>query len=139
VPPGRGEIIQHNDITIIDDSYNANLASVKAGIDFLISTDGKRKIAVLGDMLELGDLAITEHIKLGKYASEKKLDALFATGELTKSAITEAEHSIPAYFYKSKTELIESLKSYLQPGDVVYVKGSRGMKMEEVIQEGLCK
>lgn len=140
VPKGRGEIMEKNGLTIIDDSYNANLASAKSGLDsFKKIHPESRHIAILGDMLELGASAENHHSQLGKYISRLGLNALFTYGELMN--FTTAAVSASGIFnrhYQTKEALITDLKSYLEFGDVVYVKGSRGMGMETIIKEGLA-
>ena len=135
IPKGRGEVIQVKNYTIINDSYNANLDSARLGINNLlnISCSG-RKITVIGDMLELGAKEDNHHQQLGRYLVEKKVDAVFAFGNLSQLSIramngTKVFHQ----FYSDKNLLITELKEYLQDGDVVYIKGSRGMKMEDII------
>ncbi len=133
---GRGEVIIHNDIVIIDDTYNANLDSAKAGIDTLSEYDGSRKIAIIGDMLELGEFAQIHHQELGQYISNSNIDVLFATGELTQLTVN-ATRNVDATFFQTKNELISALREMKQTGDVIYVKGSRGMKMETIIEKGI--
>ena len=135
LPMGRGEVIQLKNYTIINDSYNANLDSARLGIHNLsnIICSG-RKIAVIGDMLELGDQEEEFHQKLGKYLVEKKIDAVFAYGNLSEHIIHALKDTnIFNQFYTDKNLLIIDLKSYLQEGDIIYIKGSRGMKMEDII------
>jgi UDP-N-acetylmuramoyl-tripeptide--D-alanyl-D-alanine ligase len=135
IPEGRGEVIKVQNYTIINDSYNANLDSARIGIHNLsnISCLG-RKIAVIGDMLELGDKEKEHHQKLGKYLVEKKVDAVFAYGYLAQYAIC-AMNGANCFnqFYQDKNILISDLKEYLHDGDIIYIKGSRGMKMEDII------
>ena len=137
-PSGRCDIIIHNGITIIDDSYNSNLESAKAGIDILSGYDGKQKIAVIGDMFELGELAQKHHCELGEYISNSKVDILLATGNLTQLTVNAAQ-KVDATFFYDKEDLISKLTKVINYGDVVYVKGSRGMKMETIIKKGLSK
>ncbi len=135
LPEGRGDMIQVQNYTIINDSYNANLDSAKLGINNLsdISCSG-RKITVLGDMLELGSKEEEHHTQLGKHLVDKKVDAVFAYGNLSLHAIHAMNGTnIFHQFYTDKNSLISDLKEYLQDGDVVYIKGSRGMKMEDII------
>ena len=140
LPQGRGEMIQVQNYTIINDSYNANLDSARLGINNLlkISCSG-RKITVIGDMLELGDKEKIYHQQLGRYLVEKKVDAVFAYGNLSQHAI-HAMNGAKGFhqFYSDKNLLIIDLKEYLQDGDVIYLKGSRGMKMEDVITGLKC-
>ena len=135
IPEGRGEIIKIQNYTIINDSYNANLDSARIGIHNLsnISCSG-RKIAVIGDMLELGNKEKEYHQKLGKYLVEKKVDAVFAYGNLSQYTIY-AMNGANCFnqFYLDKNILISDLKEYLHDGDILYIKGSRGMKMEDII------
>ena len=137
-PTGRSNIIIHNGITIIDDTYNSNLESAKAGIDTLSQYDGNQKIAIIGDMFELGELAQSHHHKLGKYISNSNIDILLATGELTQLTVNAAR-KVDATFFQNKGALINRLIKIANSGDVVYVKGSRGMKMETIIEKGLLK
>lgn len=135
MPSGRGEIITLDKVKIINDSYNANLDSARAGIKYLAAmSKEKRKIAVIGDMLELGSLEKRHHSELGKLLSEKHIDAVFAYGKLSEYAI-KAMNGTTAFhqFYDDKSKLIADLKNYLTDGDIIYLKGSRGMKMEEII------
>lgn len=133
---GRCELITHNDITIIDDTYNSNLESAKAGIHTLSEYEGVRKIAIIGDMFELGEFAQDHHRELGEYISKSNIDLLLATGELTKHTVDTAS-GIDATFFQNKNDLISALRKITQSGDVIYVKGSRGMQMETIIEKGI--
>jgi len=135
LPAGRGNILQFQDIMVINDSYNANLESARTGINNLTSlSKGNRKIAVIGDMLELGDLEEDHHKTLGKYLSEKKVDAVFAFGNLTRHTIKAMNGAAMFHqYYDEKASLLTDLKAFISKGDIIYVKGSRGMKMEEII------
>ena len=85
-------------------------------------------------MLELGDKEKEHHEKLGRYLVDKKVDAVFAYGNLSQHAIRAMNGANCFHqFYSDKKVLITDLKEYLQDGDVVYLKGSRGMKMEDII------
>jgi UDP-N-acetylmuramoyl-tripeptide--D-alanyl-D-alanine ligase len=134
-PSGRGNVINMPNMMIINDSYNANLESARSGINNLASLSRKsRKIAVIGDMLELGEMDKEHHRVLGKHLSSKKVDAVFAYGNLTRHTIHAMNGaSMFHQFYDDKTSLLTDLKEFLMDGDIVYVKGSRGMKMEEII------
>ncbi|MGA7159835.1 MAG: UDP-N-acetylmuramoyl-tripeptide--D-alanyl-D-alanine ligase [Bacteroidota bacterium] len=128
----RMEVIRRSGITIINDTYNANPDSVLAALRSLQSmkVDGK-KIVVLADMLELGEKAENEHAKIGLAVSDLEFEFLLTFGPLSRftheaSKLAFAEH------FESKEALIASLKSQVAPGDAVLIKGSRGMKMEEV-------
>jgi len=133
-PKGRCKVLTYNSITIIDDTYNANLESCVAAIDYLMAFTGSgRKILVLGDMLELGVASIQQHEKLGSKCSEANLDAVFTIGKETMST-QSAINGIPINLhYHNSDDLISSLKSQLKENDKVLFKGSRGMKMEKII------
>jgi len=117
--------------TLIDDSYNANPASVKAAIAVLASMPGK-KILVLGDMGELGPGACDLHRELGAAAKQAGVDILFAHGDLCREAA--AEFGENAWFFERIEELLADLENLLAPDVTVLVKGSRFMQMERVIK-----
>lgn len=124
-------------VTILNDAYNANPSSVKQALETLMTmkTTG-RKIAVLGDMLELGDYSIVEHQEIGRLTHKLAVDALFTFGSDMQYAAESAEQQGLAQVchFKSKMEMIEALKEDIRAGDSLLVKGSRGMQMEEVIK-----
>ncbi len=133
----RLDIISINGYRIIDDTYNASPTSVKAALDVLSTvTDGnQRKVAVLADMLELGPSAADIHREIGIYAGKSGVNYLFAFGESAReyiAGINETAKEKGEYF-SDKQALINRLKQYIKPGDFILVKGSRGMKMEEVV------
>ena len=115
---------------LIDDTYNANPESVKKALD-LLATSSKRKIVVLGDMLELGRLGKQMHKDVGKYAATKKIDIFLGFGDLTKYAVEGFGKD--GIFFNDEILLKEFLKKNIQSKDVVLIKGSRGMKMERYI------
>jgi len=118
------------DSVLIDDTYNANPESVKKALD-LLATSSKRKIVVLGDMLELGRLRKKMHKDVGKYAATKKIDILLGFGDLTKYAVEGFGKN--GIFFNDEFLLRKFLKKNIQSKDVVLIKGSRGMKMERYI------
>jgi UDP-N-acetylmuramoyl-tripeptide--D-alanyl-D-alanine ligase len=118
------------DITLIDDSYNANPASVKAAIDVLATSDARR-VLVLGTMAELGADSEALHAEVGRYGRERGIDALWVTGEHTAAA-AEA-FGAGGRCFENREALVEELRSALQPGDVVLVKGSRSAGMDTVV------
>jgi|TARA_B110000263_G_scaffold118148_1_gene102983 UDP-N-acetylmuramoyl-tripeptide--D-alanyl-D-alanine ligase len=133
-PKGRCKVITYNSITVIDDTYNANLESCIAAIDYLNAfSGGGRRILVLGDMLELGEASPSQHKKLGSKCSRATVDAVFTIGEemlTTQSAIRRVPINL---HYDNSSDLISSLKSQIQDNDKILFKGSRGMKMEKII------
>ncbi len=140
----RMEILQNKGITIINDCYNSNPESARKALLTLsqMETKGKR-IAVLGDMFELGKHGKNEHEKIGHYFSSlKNINVLFAHGPLSVSTMEGAKkktNSINCEFFQNKGDLISSLLTILKKGDLVLIKGSRGMAMEEVTNSLLKK
>ncbi|MFY9175281.1 MAG: UDP-N-acetylmuramoyl-tripeptide--D-alanyl-D-alanine ligase [Peptococcia bacterium] len=140
--PMRLEIIhlEEQKLTVINDAYNANPASMASALEVLQTVAGKgRKIAVLGDMYELGDFEVQGHLEVGKKAVDVQLDYLFTVGKLARYI---AEGAITAGFPESgiglcqnNQEALSYLKKALQPGDVILIKGSRGVKMEEIVTD----
>lgn len=119
---------------LINDSYNANPESMQEALRLLRGMDGKRKIAVLGDMLELGKKAQFFHYQIGKIAAKLGLNAMFAYGEFSEDMVRGAkEEGIKdAFFFTDKRFLVNKLLDYKRSGDCFLIKGSRGMKMEEI-------
>jgi len=137
VQPEYGRLVEKKGFagaTIIDDSYNANPASVKAAIT-LLTHRAKNSILVFGDMLELGNIADEQHADIGIFAKNAGIKKLFCYGKLSaQAAKTFGEN---AQHFDNHDALIESLKPQLQKDTTVLIKGSRGMKMEKVV-EALC-
>ncbi len=114
---------------ILDDTYNANPDSVRAGIDVLASTIG-RKLLILGDMGEIGEACAQYHDEIGGYAKSQGVDLLFALGEATKAAVRNFGDGARHFCHVDK--LIAAADKELGPDTTVLVKGSRFMKMERV-------
>ena len=137
----RMEIIKiKNDITLINDSYNASFDSMKAAIKYLSEeVKAKRKIAVLGDMFELGNFSEELHRKVGEEIANNKIDILFAIGENAKFIVEEAiqkgmdKNNI--YYINNKEELLEKIKNIMQEEDAFLFKASNGMKLFEIVEE----
>ena len=136
----RGEFLRNNGIGIINDVYNANPESVQAALSLLadLDADGGRKVVVLGDMLELGVRGAELHAGIGRRLSELDIDYLIATGPLSKETVKAARKAgmdeRRARHFADKAVLSDHLKAVLQEKDIVLVKGSRGMKLEEVVE-----
>lgn len=138
--PLRMEVSSLGDFILLNDSYNANPASMEEALRVLAKISGKRKIAILGDMLELGARGPECHWKVGEAAAQLGLDLLLASGPLSQDLIQGARRRgmKEVYSFNEKKDLLDFLKSSLgefRKGDVVLVKGSRGMKMEEVVEK----
>ena len=115
---------------VIDDTYNANPDSMRAAIDVLSQCKG-RKIAILGDMAELGRYRKKLHIDLGDYAKIHGVDILLGYGDLIRH--TAFAFGKNGFFFKSKIELIDFLKNNLAGKENILLKGSRSMRMEEIL------
>lgn len=140
VPAGmREHIVEKGGITLIEDCYNASPDSMKALASTLAikGENGRRKIAVLADMLELGDYSEEAHRQAGKYMAEAGVDMLLTYGPLSKYAAEAAVENglLRVFDFDQKEDLAEKLIGILRPGDVVAFKGSRGMELEEVIEQ----
>lgn len=117
-------------VIVIDDSYNANPASLKAAIDVLSQASGD-KVLVMGDMAELGDMSENFHREIGHYAKEKGVDRLYAVGQFSQNAIQPFGQG--AQHFNDKKALLEALTPTLKPETTVLIKGSRSARMEEVL------
>ncbi|MBM82314.1 MAG: hypothetical protein CMJ78_17240 [Planctomycetaceae bacterium] len=135
---GRCHLQLIGSCTVIDDSYNANPTSMKAACRLLRDWRGaNKKILVTGDMLELGPSADEAHCELGEQAAKAGIDVLLALGKHAEQVIAGAKQygfeDSRAQHFDSVERLNEVLSEYLEPNDVVLVKGSRGLRMEQVI------
>ncbi len=135
VPEGmRQKTVKLGGITCIEDCYNASPDSMRAAINTLANTQGKRKIAVLSDMLELGDYSDRAHAEVGRLVGENGIDYLFCCGEASKHMAKACEeYKTKVYYFENKKALTEKLIGEIRDGDAVIFKASRGMKLEEVI------
>ncbi len=136
---GRQEIYKKNGFTIIQDCYNAGPESMAAALNVLGNRPGRR-VAVLGDMLELGVNAGAEHYKVGRIAAEKT-DILLAYGpnsdRMLRGAVTGGMSYTKAQAFTDKEKLVQVLRQIAKPADVLLFKGSRGMRMEQVLEKFL--
>jgi UDP-N-acetylmuramoyl-tripeptide--D-alanyl-D-alanine ligase len=139
---GRGQIhrleTRGGAFTLIDESYNANPASMRAALNLLASQEitGKgRRIAVLGDMLELGRFSAKMHKELAEPIASAKVDKVFLGGAEIK-LLAEALPAVFAAEHKSSvTELTQSLAGFVRPGDVIMVKSSNGIGFSKLVEE----
>ena len=133
---GRQEIFEKNGYTIINDCYNAGPESMAAALKVLGNRPG-RHIAVLGDMLELGDCAPAEHYKIGRIAAEKA-DIVFAYGpnavRIKDGTVTGGMAENRGMAFQDQAALTDALKRAAKPGDVILFKGSHGMHLERVLE-----
>ena len=136
----RMEIKSVSGKTLIEDFYNANPDSLRASIETFRQMQGERKVAVLADMLELGAISEKEHMNAGIQASEI-FDVIICIGSdakyIGKGAIENGFDKGRVYYFANNEEAVSEINSILRPGDAVLMKGSRGMKLEEVA-ESIC-
>ena len=123
-------------ITILNDAYNANPQSMRAAVEVLSGTNADYKVAVLGDMFELGPLAPALHAGVGEYLGKAGIDCLVAVGELAKH-IYDAAQAAPVpecYYCRTKEAAKPVLDGMVRPNATILVKASRGMAMEELVE-----
>lgn len=135
VPAGmRQRVTQVGGIKSIEDCYNASPDSMRASIKALADIKGNKKIAVLADMLELGEYSREAHLSVGNMVGENKIDILLAYGNDAKYYVENAKaDGVEAYLFDDKQALADKLLQCASSGDVVLFKGSRGMKLEDII------
>lgn len=125
----RMQIIEQDNYTIINDTYNANKEAMMSALDTLTSFEN-RKVAILGDMLELGEFEEDIHREIGKYTNDK-IDVLVTIGNLSK--YINDEFNGTKYHFNTKADALEELDSIIEDGDVILVKASQGMKLLEIV------
>jgi UDP-N-acetylmuramoyl-tripeptide--D-alanyl-D-alanine ligase len=136
----RGEVVRlAGGVTVIDDSYNANPTAMKLALDVLAHTASSRRVAVLGEMLELGASAVPLHAEVGRVAAAKRIDLLMAVGGAPAVALAEAaiaaglDRNRVSHFATSD-EAADAAAAQIRAGDLVLVKGSRGIKTDRVVE-----
>ena len=134
--PGRQQVTLLSSMVLIDDTYNSSPESVLAAIEALAQRPEYKKLLILGDMLELGECAQREHEKAIRQALDLGIESVLGFGEITSKAI--AAIGTPAESFASKDELVERTKQLANGGVAVLVKGSRGMHMEEIVNQLLA-
>lgn len=139
---GRNNLIETEHLLVIDDCYNANPMSMKASLDVLANALG-RKVAIIGDMKELGENENSLHFETGIYASEKSIDMICCIGPLAKYMAEGAreakesqdynEHQIVCYF-ETKEDFLAQMNTIIEKGDTILVKASNSMKFTEIVE-----
>lgn len=123
-------------VSVVNDAYNASPDSMKSALEVLSDMPGKRKIAVLSDMLEMGAFSEEGHRMVGELAAGTGLDILVAVGNESRFIAMEAKERgmdpRSVYYFDDKGQAAKLLDGLIQKGDVILVKGSRGMRMEEL-------
>ena len=132
---GRSNIIPFEDFVLIDDCYNANPVSMKAAIDLLQSANG-RKVAILGDMFELGEEEEKLHYEVGQYTIGK-VDVVICIGNLAKNIYEGAgpgkDGNTGLLYLKEKEEVYSKLEQIIMPQDTILLKASHGMGFAELV------
>ena len=127
-----------NGATIINDSYNASFESMKASLKNLSEYKNKRKIAVLGDMFELGSFSEQLHKNVGEEVYKNKIDILICAGENAKFIAKQAEslgmNKENIFYFKDKNEIVDKLKSIINKDDIILFKASNGMRFFDIVE-----
>jgi UDP-N-acetylmuramoyl-tripeptide--D-alanyl-D-alanine ligase len=131
----RGERIEHRGIVIWNDCYNSNPEAAQSMLDVLRETPAARRIAVLGEMLELGHAAEELHRQVGRYAAARGVDLLIGVRGAARAMVeAAAQAGIEAQFFEDPAEAGERARQVAHPGDAVLFKGSRGVKVEKALE-----
>ena len=130
------EIVEKDGVKIINDAYNSSFDSLKAGIEYLHTMQGKRKIAVLGDMLELGEYSQALHEKIATVLQKNQIAILITVGKQAEYIAKKAKDLQLGAVYEcsSNQEAIDKIQSIRQEGDVILVKASHSMKFDEIVK-----
>ncbi|MEJ2637043.1 MAG: UDP-N-acetylmuramoyl-tripeptide--D-alanyl-D-alanine ligase [Calditrichia bacterium] len=138
----RMEVFRENDLLIINDAYNANPESVRAAIGFLCELplqNGARRFAVIGDMLELGELSENEHKQVGQFLKDKSVDFVYCYGEKSRliGEVLSNDANWPGKvrWFRTHEEIAAAISDNAAAGDALLIKGSRGMAMEKVLAD----
>ena len=132
---GHSSIVETEKFTIMDDCYNANPVSMKAGIDVLSEVES-RKVAIIGDMFELGTDERELHFGVGEYAAQKGIDCVICVGTLAKeyeSAIKKTDKNIDIHYFEELENALEEIKNLVKDGDSILVKASHSMHFEKIV------
>jgi UDP-N-acetylmuramoyl-tripeptide--D-alanyl-D-alanine ligase len=142
-PPMRGRRLVHNDVMILDDCYNSNPDAARAMLDVLRDTPAKRRIAVLGEMLELGRWSEPLHRDVGNYVAASGIDVLVGIrGEachLVDAARQSGLAEDAAFFFRDAPAAGKHLRRIARPGDVILFKGSRGTHVEHALERFVAR
>ena len=131
----RQKVVHVRGVDVIEDCYNANPDSMKAALAMFREYPCKRRFALLGDMLELGDISRAAHEEVGRQAVENKVDYLVTYGEQARRiAVVAAAKGLPTLHADTYAQAAETLLQKMQPGDALLVKASRGMALEKVLE-----
>jgi len=143
---GRGRRLSHNGITVLDDCYNSNPEAAKRMVELLRAEPARRRIAVLGEMLELGRWSESLHREVGRHVAGCGIDMLIgirgAASHMVEEAVDAGVSRGAAFFFEDPADAGEFLRAEARPGDAVLFKGSRGthveIAMERFLKQALC-
>ena len=130
---GRSHIIRDEKLTVIDDCYNANPVSMKAAIE-LLDTAQTKKVAILGDMFELGEDEKKLHHEVGSFITHKNIDVVICIGDLAEEIYLAAkEGNAKCYHFKTKAEMMSQASQLISEKDTILIKASHGMGFNELV------
>ena len=131
---GRSNIIRDDVFTVIDDCYNANPVSMKAAVE-LLDTAKTRKVAILGDMFELGEDEKKLHHEVGNFITHKNVDVVICIGSLAEEIYLAAKEGSACYYhYPTKQDMMEEAEKIFQKGDTILIKASHGMGFNQLVE-----
>lgn len=135
---GRSHLIQTERYVVLDDCYNANPVSMKAAVELLTNATG-RKVAILGDMFELGEKEAELHAGIGTFCAEHGIDVLICVGTLSANMAQAARETgaagMEVYHFEELDSLRKELPGLLQPGDNILIKASHAMQFEKLVED----
>lgn len=134
---GRVNVIKKNGYTIIDDCYNANPVSMKASLDVIVNAN-TRKVAILGDMFELGENEKQMHYEVGKYAGAKNIDMIVCIGNLTKNlydGVKETDYKGELVHFETVDDFVNKYSTVINESDTVLLKASHSMEFDKILEE----
>ena len=136
---GRMNVHELDRYTVIDDTYNANPTSMKASLDVLVKCSGRR-VAILGDMRELGEVGVLMHEDVGRYAASLGIERILCVGKVSRQMFSGADAVAPgkAQYFETQDDLLFALSALVQKGDIILVKASRGMYLEQTVEQLLA-
>ena len=138
--PGRGDELRLGRMLVLDDCYNANPVSMRASLDWLVqraAAEGRRPVAVLGDMLELGDEAEEYHREVGAYAAQVGVESLWVVGPLSQAMLDGFVTAGKSKHAKALVDIdvgLGALLASLGQDDAILIKASRGIRLERVVE-----
>jgi UDP-N-acetylmuramoyl-tripeptide--D-alanyl-D-alanine ligase len=134
--PGRGRIHHRGGVVLIDESYNASPASVRVSLTTLERVGADRRVAVLGDMMELGDFSRAKHEELGGLLAQRNIDLVFwlgSNGELVEANFIKSGGDAPFHVHTDLNELVDQAAAEIRPRDAVLVKASRACNLDQFV------